>query len=343
MHFEQEYILYAMSDPTCEKTLEDYPLGCQQRRCSKSRNVHEKICTDTSPGKTDCSLQECKSKCLQHAAFKCTAYSYDPAEKECYIWETCNSEGDDLDYSTYVLVDPSCEKNLRDGGCVQRRCDKIANRNEKVCSSSNECKTASQCRQMCADYINFSCAAYAHDSVDRDCYVFETCHNEAFDDDYTTYLLPYDEKVAIGATVSCDKYLSDGGCDKRRCAKSNTYNKICTDDDPTTLCTLIECSTKCQNHTDFSCTFFAYDAVGHECYLFADCVDEGDEVDYVLYKAIQATTSMLAASVDGTVVSTTTFDESILSDSRPKGVFWGILFALAFVFVGECDSAHCPL
>lgn len=284
MHFEQEYVLFAMQDPTCEKTLEEHPLGCQKRRCSKKNN-HAKVCTDTTPGTTDCSLQECKAKCQKHLDFKCTTYSYDAAEKECYIWETCQDEGDELDYSTYVLVDPSCEKNLSAGGCFQRRCDKVANQNDKVCSSSDACKTAAQCRQLCADYKNFSCTAYAHDPTDKDCYVFETCLSEGFDDDYTTYMLPFDERMAIATKTTCNKYLSDGGCSKRRCSKTNQHNKICTDDSKETTCTLNECATKCKDHSDFVCSHFAYDGAGKECYLFADCKDEGDEVDYTLYKS----------------------------------------------------------
>jgi hypothetical protein len=52
----------------------------------------------------------------------------------------------------------------------------------------------------------------------------------AFDDDYFLYTLPYPTKLALkaalGATPGCAKTRAAGGCEKRRCAKTNKYDKV---------------------------------------------------------------------------------------------------------------------
>ena len=37
--FDEDYTLYAMQDVTCERTMEDYPLGCEKRRCDKDQST----------------------------------------------------------------------------------------------------------------------------------------------------------------------------------------------------------------------------------------------------------------------------------------------------------------
>ena len=37
--WDEDYTLYAMEDPTCEKTFEDFPNGCEQRRCDKDQST----------------------------------------------------------------------------------------------------------------------------------------------------------------------------------------------------------------------------------------------------------------------------------------------------------------
>jgi hypothetical protein len=103
--------------------------------------------------------------------------------------------------------------------------------------------------------------------------LFETCASEGEEADYNLYFRPN----------QCSKTKSEGGCEKRRCSKTNTYNKICTDDSAATKCTLDECGQKCSDHVDFTCSFFAHDSAEQECYLFETCTDEGDEADYTLY------------------------------------------------------------
>ena len=138
--------------------------------------------------------------------------------QECYIFETCGNEAHDDDYTTYVFVDPTCEKNLADGGCIERRCDKLTNENEKV--YSGDCDNVEQCQLACASYFLFDCKAYAYDPVDKDCYVFESCADEGFDDDYTLYIMGYDEKNQViadnGGSGMCGATLSQGGCTKSR-------------------------------------------------------------------------------------------------------------------------------
>jgi len=77
--FDADYVQYILQDPTCEKTMADG--GCAQRRCDKNTNTNEKICTDTTPGETDCTLDECYNHCLTHTGFTCTTFAYDVAEK----------------------------------------------------------------------------------------------------------------------------------------------------------------------------------------------------------------------------------------------------------------------
>ena len=92
-------------DPTCGRTVEEYPKGCEQRRCNVALNKNAKVCNNTTPGTTDCELATCTQRCKQHTDFTCTAYSYDENEKECQLFETCKAEGFDKSYSTYVLVE----------------------------------------------------------------------------------------------------------------------------------------------------------------------------------------------------------------------------------------------
>jgi len=91
----------------------------------------------------------------------------------------------------------------------------------------------------------------------------------------------------------CSKTRAQGGCTKRRCAKSNTYNKICDKDNkaPTGSCSVDQCELKCKDHTAFKCTHWAHDIKDNECYLFAGCLDEGDDGDYNLFKMATNTTT----------------------------------------------------
>ena len=50
-------------------------------------------------------------------------------------------------------------------------------------------------------YEDFDCQYYAYDPVDKDCYVFKTCNDEGFDDDYTLYVLGYEEKLAVKEAI----------------------------------------------------------------------------------------------------------------------------------------------
>ena len=295
MAFDADYVQYILQDPTCEKTLADG--GCEQRRCDKNTSNNVKICTDTIPGTTDCSLEECQEKCTGFANFTCSTFAYDELEKECYIFETCENEGDDEDYTTYVLVDPTCDNALTDGGCPNRRCSTLLNDNVKIFSGTDPASeltakvaagSVEKCQLECAMSIAMNCAYYAYDPVDFDWYLFETCIDEGFHDDYTTYVLGYGEKKEIiaanGGSGMCAGTLNGGGCEMQRCAKEqNAYNKICTDDSEETQCTLAECQDFCDEHEDFACNFFAYDTLESECYLFDNCIGQGEDADYTTY------------------------------------------------------------
>jgi len=208
--FDLDYTTYIMQDPTCERTREDYALGCQQRRCNKDISTHNKICTDDNPGTTDCSLDQCQQKCRDHTEFTCSTYAYDVAEKECYLFETCEDEQFDEDYSTYVLVDPTCHKDRPAGGCVQRRCDKDLTPHVKICvddTPEQQC-TMNECEVHCAQKTfteidsEAFCTHWAYDAVDKECYLFYGCKDEKYDDDYTLFTQSYGQRQTILAPTA---------------------------------------------------------------------------------------------------------------------------------------------
>eukprot|EP00756_Hemistasia_phaeocysticola_P003705 Hpha_TRINITY_DN12399_c0_g1::TRINITY_DN12399_c0_g1_i1::g.155775::m.155775 len=203
--FDLDYTTYALQDPTCERTRANYPLGCEKRRCDKDISKHNKICTDANPGVTDCTLDQCEANCRGHTDFACSTYAYDVAEKECYLFETCEGEKFDADYSTYVLVDPTCDKNRAQGGCNQRRCDKDLTPHEKICvddSPDTQC-TIDQCEMHCAEKTFSSehseafCTHWAYDAVDKECYLFYGCTDEKYDDDYVLFTQSYGERQTL--------------------------------------------------------------------------------------------------------------------------------------------------
>ena len=150
--WDKDYTLYAMEDPTCERTRDEYPLGCEHRRCDKSQSTHNKICTDDS-AETQCTLAECEKKCRDHIVFTCSTYAYDVKEKECYIFETCVNEQFEQDYSTYVLMDPTCDRQRgsKDSpGCTQRICDEDATTHEHVCTRESQQCSKDECELLCA-------------------------------------------------------------------------------------------------------------------------------------------------------------------------------------------------
>ena len=101
---------------------------------------------------------------------------------------------------------------------------------------------------------------------------------------------PAGETVGNQLTAECQKTKADGGCEQRRCDKTvSVHNKICTDDSAATQCTLDECEQKCKDHTDFTCSTYAYDVAEKECYLFETCVNEQFDADYSTYVLQDAT------------------------------------------------------
>jgi hypothetical protein len=116
--------------------------------------------------------------------------------------------------------------------------------------------------------------------------VFSSCDSEAFDDDYTLYVMGYDEKNEViadnGGGNECGATLETGGCDQSRCSKTdNTNVKICTLDG--TPCTLAECQDHCTTHDGFVCTFYAWDEAESECYLFDGCKSSSEDADYTTF------------------------------------------------------------
>ena len=210
--FDANYTLYAMQDETCERTIEDHPLGCELRRCDKDQSTHNKICTDDEPGVTDCTLDECKGHCETYANFTCTTYAYDTKEKECYIFESCENESFDEDYSTYVMVDETCDKNIDAGGCNQRRCDKDVTPHEKICvddTPEQQCSMEA-CEIHCVDKVfddiggEAFCTHWAYDDVDRECYLFHGCIAEKYDDDYVLVTQSYGERISLLIDMGAD-------------------------------------------------------------------------------------------------------------------------------------------
>lgn len=154
---------------------------------------------------TDCSFEECKAKCEAHTEFKCTTYAYDQAEKECYLFQECVNESFDEDYSLYVLIDPTCDKNQEDGGCNQRRCDKDITPHEKICvddTPEQQC-SIEECELHCAEKTftdvgsEAFCTHWAFDEVDQECYLFYGCIGEKYDDDYVLFTQSYGERMSL--------------------------------------------------------------------------------------------------------------------------------------------------
>jgi hypothetical protein len=213
--WDADYVLYAMQDPTCEKTRSNAALGCEERRCDKSQSVHNKICVDDTPAQ-QCTLDQCEEKCRTHVDFTCSTYAYDVKDKECYLFETCVNEQYDADYSTYVLLDPTCDAQRRLdlskdlSGCDQRRCDKSITTHEKVCvddTPAQQC-TKNECELLCAAKVfteisaEAFCTHWAYDVVDKECYLFYGCTGEQYDDDYELFFQDYGERLALANTTA---------------------------------------------------------------------------------------------------------------------------------------------
>ena len=274
----------------CEKTKADG--GCPWTRCDKDLTDHTKICTDDKPGTTDCTQSECEKYCTDsgftgaNAGKTCTHWAYDTAEKECYIFSQCKNDKFDLDYTTYAMSDPTCEKTRAKGGCEKRRCNKDVSTHNKICTDdtpgTTDC-TLDQCEDKCKKHTDFTCSTYAYDVKEKECYLFETCEDEAADEDYTTYVLQ-------DPTCEEPRTSLGGGCAQRRCDKDITpHEKVCVDDSPDKQCTIDECELKCaqktftDQHSEAYCTHWAYDAVDKECYLFYGCTGEQYDDDYTLF------------------------------------------------------------
>jgi len=205
--FDPDLTTYALYDPTCEKTREASPLGCVQRRCNKDLSMHAKVCTSLTPGVTDCTLDECEQQCRSHTAFTCTTYSYDPAGMECYLFETCEAEAYDKDFSTYVLVDPTCDKSREQGGCNQRICDTGLTPYMKACSPDGQICTMNECEMLCAQYTfadidsEAFCTHWAYHATDKSCYLFSGCVGEKYDETYHLFTQSYGRRQELGITV----------------------------------------------------------------------------------------------------------------------------------------------
>ena len=73
-------------------------------------------------------------------------------------------------------------------GCEQRRCDESQTTHNKICTAATQC-TLDECEQKCKDHTDFRAARTRTMSPRRSATLFETCVNEQFDADYSTYVL----------------------------------------------------------------------------------------------------------------------------------------------------------
>ena len=89
---------------------------------------------------------------------------------------------------------------------VGHRCSKAPtdNKNVKICADSKGTACPlDTCRTKCVENKDFVCKWYAHDPAKNDCYLYETCNNNAADPDYNAYfLVAADATTAAGATSS---------------------------------------------------------------------------------------------------------------------------------------------
>lgn len=205
--FDNEYTQYAMVDDTCEKTRAEAPKGCQERRCKKSTNKNEKVCDKDNAAPTgSCTLDVCEQKCKDYSNFTCGFFAHESAENECYVFETCNDEGNEPGYNLYARVDPTCDKNRSQGGCDLRRCNKDVTKHNKICDDSSMTCTEEECQNYCANYTGWGkepadwCTYYAYDKADKECYLFNGCIGEGFNDDYKLFVMGYEERQALNQT-----------------------------------------------------------------------------------------------------------------------------------------------
>jgi len=276
----------------CKRTLSEG--GCSLSRCSKDLNAHEKVCEE---GINACSLSECERICAASytsdggggggdggsgaAAFRgCTHFAYDARESECYLFNGCIEPGPSEDYTTYALVDPTCEKVVEEfpAGCIDRRCSKDLNRNDKVCtddSAETQCSLGG-CKALCESHTPFRCTTYSYEAAAGECYVFDGCLGEGYEPGYSTYVL---------VDPTCDKSLGEGGCPNRLCSqRDNGWEMLCSGTEPGfDGCSLDECAAKCSSAQP-ACSHFAYDPVDLECLSFASCAAEGFNDDFTLYR-----------------------------------------------------------
>jgi hypothetical protein len=123
------------------------------------------------------------------------------------------------------------------------RCSKADNKNVKSCAASKGTAcTLDACRDKCAAHNGFVCAWYAYDAAERDCYLYETCKNEAADADYTQYLLEPTPAAVAGAwpgapisiwhmhseqhrrTTSRTSFISKAGIDSTQTSQAPTVS-----------------------------------------------------------------------------------------------------------------------
>ena len=79
-------------------------------QCDKVVNLNLKACNDDGSGGVNgtqgsCTLAECRAMCEAHTAFKCSYYSYDITQAECYLFEDCKNLNTkkSMDYESYRL------------------------------------------------------------------------------------------------------------------------------------------------------------------------------------------------------------------------------------------------
>jgi len=171
--------------------------GCPDRVCVPTPSSPPPIRVECAADDTDCGLGRCRTLCEIEPSLTCTHYSYAVSSDSgsagaCTLYEGCATAAEAPktdEVVLYALSAASCARTLVQGGCPERRCSKTKNTHAKVCRGKakkepNPCMRR-ECERLCETHAEFQCSHFAFDEIDRDCYVFESCLDEGWSDDYT--------------------------------------------------------------------------------------------------------------------------------------------------------------
>ena len=83
-------------------------------QCDKVANILFKACDDKDG--TSCTLAECRAFCEVHPEFKCSYYSFEAADGDCYLFDGCkNLNTRKITYMSYHLDGGGANHDMLNG------------------------------------------------------------------------------------------------------------------------------------------------------------------------------------------------------------------------------------